>query len=83
VDYYLEDGDFVKIDDITLGYNLSSLPAGISNLRVYLSGQNLHTFTSYSGLDPEVSIGGLNPGHDFRDRYPTTRRFTLGVNVTF
>jgi len=83
VDYYLEDGDFVKIDDVTLGYNLSSLPYGISNLRVYLSGQNLHTFTGYSGLDPEVSIGGLNPGHDFRDRYPTTRRFTLGVNVTF
>lgn len=83
VDYYLEDGDFVKIDDVTIGYNFANLPAGLSNLRVYASGQNLHTFTSYSGLDPEVSISGLNPGHDFRDRYPTTRRFTLGVNVTF
>lgn len=83
VDYYLEDGDYVKIDDITLGYNFDATRFGISNMRVYASGQNLYTFTSYSGLDPEVSIAGLNPGHDFRDKYPTTRTFTLGVNLTF
>lgn len=82
--YYIEDGDYVKIDNITLGYTfgLENMDL-ISNARVYLSGRNLFTFTGYKGMDPEVSTSGMAPGNDPRDKYPTTRTFTLGVNLTF
>lgn len=53
-DYYLEKGDFVKLDNITLGYNFNLNTEYISNLRVYVSGRNIATFTGYSGLDPEL-----------------------------
>jgi len=84
VSYFIEDGDFWKIDNVTIGYNLST--DGISYLqraRVYGSADNLYTFTGYSGFDPDVNFSGLTPGFDNRDRYPTTRRFTLGVQLTF
>ncbi|MCW3807980.1 SusC/RagA family TonB-linked outer membrane protein [Plebeiibacterium marinum] len=91
VSYYVEDGDYLKIDNITLGYNFKTNKIkGIEKLRVYVSGMNLFTFTGYKGIDPEVNrIGsssdedqGLAPGIDHRDQYPTTRSFTFGVNVT-
>lgn len=82
--YYVEDGDFWKIDNITLGYtpNLQKLK-WIKKLRVYGSVSNLVTFTGYSGLDPEVKLSGLTPGIDHIYQYPTTRTFTLGINLTF
>jgi len=55
----------------------------IKNLRIYASGLNLMTITGYKGIDPEVRQTGLDPGNDERDKYPTTRTFTFGVNVTF
>ena len=91
VSYYLEDGDYWKVDNVTLGYTFDqgSLPL-VSNVvtsaRLYLSGHNLLTLTGYKGLDPEVTTrgeDGLSPGNDYRDKYPTTRTFTLGLNVTF
>lgn len=84
VSYFVEDGDFWKIDNVTLGYNVDT--QGISYLqqaRIYASADNLYTITGYSGFDPDVNFSGLTPGFDHRDRYPTTRRFTLGVNFTF
>lgn len=84
VSYYIEDGDFWKIDNVTLGYNIHTSDARMfRKARVYISGSNLATITGYKGIDPEVTRLGLAPGNDDRDKYPTTRTFTLGVNLTF
>lgn len=83
---HLENGDFVKLSSATFGYtfNLSpSMKKYIQKARIYVSGQNLFCITGYSGLDPEVSNNFLTPGVDYRDKYPTTRSFTFGVNVNF
>lgn len=84
VSYYVEDGDYWKIDNVTFGYSVPmSRNNAVKNLRVYASGLNLFTITGYKGIDPEINQTGLYPGNDERDKYPTTRTFTLGVNVTF
>ncbi len=84
VSYYVEDGDYWKIDNATLGYTVKlNNKNTIKNLRFYASGINLVTITGYKGIDPEVKQTGLSPGNDDRDKYPTTRTFTFGVNVTF
>ena len=84
VSYYVEDGDYWKIDNATLGYTFKLINKNIvKNLRVYASGINLLTITGYKGIDPEVRQTGMDPGNDERDKYPTTRTFTFGVNVTF
>lgn len=81
--YYVEDGDFWKIDNITIGYNITRPPAKfIKSARIYASALNTFIFTGYSGVDPEVNRLGLSPGNDDRDRYPNTRTFTLGVNIS-
>lgn len=88
VSHYIEDADYIKIDNVTLGYTLKpNIIRGISNLRIYVSGLNLATFTGYKGIDPEaVSYAGdftFAPGIDHRDKYPTTRTYTIGLNVSF
>jgi TonB-linked SusC/RagA family outer membrane protein len=84
VSYYIEDGDYWKIDNVTLGYNISTgKKKYIQQARVYVAALNLATITGYKGIDPEVNRGGLAPGNDERDKYPTTRTFTMGVNLTF
>lgn len=81
--YYVENGDFWKIDNITLGYNLPIEKMGkLKQLRVYVATLNTFVFTKYKGIDPEVDRGGLQPGNDQRDKYPSTRSFTLGVNLS-
>ena len=83
---HLENGDFVKLANATLGYTVplgQKLGEYIQNLRMYISGQNLFCITGYSGLDPEVSNYFRSPGIDPRDKYPTIRSFTFGLNVTF
>jgi hypothetical protein len=91
-DYYLEPGGFVKLDNVTLGYNFKFNTPLIRNLRIYLTGRNLLTFTKYSGLDPEVNDTGLAPGIDGRGQpnpadgrslYPRTRSFTAGLLIGF
>lgn len=82
-DYYVERGDYLKLDNITLGYNVPLASSAVKQLRVYVSGQNLHTFTAYEGQDPEIGITGLSPGMDFRWIYPSVKTFTFGVNVQF
>lgn len=98
--YYIEDADYWKIDNITMGFNLNK--TGIKNIksaRLYASVLNAFVITSYKGVDPEVSLlngrstvqsgvvqtptAGLDPGMDSQYRYPTTRTFTIGLNVTF
>lgn len=85
VSYYLENGDFVKCSNITLGYNVPiKQNKYITSARVYLAGSNLFTITGYQGLDPELSNSDLlSPGIDWHDKYPSTRTFTFGLNLTF
>ena len=81
--YYVENGDYWKIDNITLGYSFSKINKWIKTLRLYASVNNAITITGYKGIDPEVSTSGLAPSYDTRDSYPHTRAFTFGMNVTF
>lgn len=83
---FVEKGDFIKIKNITLGYTLPesiSQRLKIRNLRVYGSIQNLFTITSYSGLDPEATLGSpLTQGVDWGS-YPNSRNYLLGLGFTF
>ncbi|MEN0052513.1 MAG: TonB-dependent receptor, partial [Mucilaginibacter sp.] len=83
--YYLESGSYVKIDEVTLGYNFKiKNNKFIRNVRVYATGQNLATITGYTGSDPDfVQDTGTGPGVDNRSAYPSTRSFVLGLNVGF
>lgn len=85
VSWYYENGNFVKIDNVTLGYNFNtSAMNNISSFRIYLSGENLLCFTRYKGMDPELT--NSDPwalGIDPRDKYPTIRSFCLGLNINF
>jgi TonB-linked SusC/RagA family outer membrane protein len=83
-DYWLEKGDFLKVDAISLGYTFNkSLIKRLKNLRIYASGRDLFVLTNYSGLDPEVNINGLDPGFEERNAYPKTRTFMLGLQASF
>ncbi|MEL6274480.1 MAG: TonB-dependent receptor, partial [Bacteroidota bacterium] len=84
---FLEKGDFIRLQNATLGYNFNVGNTVFSNLRLYLSGQNLFVITDYSGQDPEVSIskpinGVPSIGIDYT-AYPRARTITLGANVSF
>ncbi|MBA0883468.1 SusC/RagA family TonB-linked outer membrane protein [Flavobacterium undicola] len=82
-DFYLEDGDYFRIKTIQFGYSLPTdiiKKAGLSRTRIYLTGENLFTFTKYTGYDPE--IGGSVMGID-RGFYPQAKTFMLGVNLQF
>ena len=82
VSYYVEKGDYWKIDNLTLGYTIN-FDKWLKSLRVYGTISNLATITGYSGIDPEVGISGLAPGLDDISRYPAARTYTLGVSVKF
>lgn len=73
-DYYVEDGSFLRLDNITLGYTLPGLP-GKSSLRVYATAQNLYLSTKYSGIDPELGNGLDN------NLYPRSRAFVFGLSL--
>jgi TonB-linked SusC/RagA family outer membrane protein len=74
-DWYLENGDYVRLKNLMVGYTFNNLPGNVK-LRVYFSGDNLLTFTKYSGMDPEVGGIGLDGG-----QYPVSRVFSLGVRL--
>ena len=83
----IEDGSFLRLKNVSLGYTLPSRSlrkAGISQMRVYVSADNIWTLTGYSGPDPEVSTRNsvLTPGFDW-SAYPRAFGFTAGVNLTF
>lgn len=84
--YFVEDGSFLRCTDITLGYALPQniiKHVGMSKCRFYASVTNPFIITNYSGFDPEVDVqSGLTPSFDF-NRYPRSRSYVLGVNVTF
>lgn len=83
--FFIQDGSFIRLQNVALGYNLPIKTNYISNARVSLSGQNLFLITKYTGFDPEVNNGGqsnLNRGDDY-DAYPRAKTFTLGLNLGF
>lgn len=83
-DRYLESGSYFRLATLTLGYNFGKLGDWVNNLRIYATCNNVFTITGYKGLDPEVYLGGLTPGVDWRQtQYPRTRTFMVGVNVNF
>ena len=82
-DRYLENGSYVRLSSLTLGYNFGRMNDYIKGLRVYATCNNVFTITGYKGLDPEVNLGGIEPGIDNRQTYPRTRTFMFGVNVNF
>lgn len=85
---YVEDGSFLKINTVSLGYTIPKplvRKVKLSNIRVYATGYNLYTFTNYSGYDPEVntwSNNGLTQGIDW-GAYPSAISFVVGANITF
>jgi hypothetical protein len=88
--YAVEDGSFLRLNNVTLGYSLPRLLISklrMTKVRVYGTVYNALLFTKYSGYDPEVSVtrsgtNALTPGVDFSG-YPKSRTYTAGINVTF
>lgn len=84
--YAVEDGSFLRLNTATIGYTLPhtwTRKVGLSKVRFYVTGYNLFTITGYSGYDPEVNIAtGLTPNID-HDRYPRSRTYTFGAQLTF
>jgi len=83
-DNYLESGSYLRLSSLTLGYTFKKLGGLAQNLQLYATCNNLFTITGYSGIDPEVNLGGLTPGIDYRETfYPHTRSFILGAKINF
>ncbi len=88
-DYFIENGDFFRLQAITLGYSVplnTVKKLGLTRLRFYVTGENLFCITGYKGIDPEVSVPDnvlSSPGIDFFNSYPRPRTFSLGVNIGF
>ena len=85
VSYYLSNGNFFKLSNLTLGYNVPLKENKyIKAARVYLSADNVFTITAYNGLDPELTNSDPTySGIDSRDKYPSIHTYTFGLNVTF
>src|SRR5690606_30538829 len=83
-DYFLEDGDFFKLDNITLGWSPSLTDSWLTRLRIYATVRNAFTITKYTGLDPTtVNITGLEPGIGDLNVYPVVRNYSLGIQASF
>lgn len=79
--YYLEDASFLRLDDITVGYNIRK-KLGFDNIKVSVSAKNLFVLTNYSGTDPEISTSGLSFGLDQYNVYPKTRTISMGLSLS-
>lgn len=83
--YFLENGNYIKLENVTLGYNF--IPKNrklLESVRVYMTAKNLFTLTGYKGNDPSiVSVNGITPGVDINSAYPSATQLTLGVTVRF
>jgi hypothetical protein len=87
----VEDGSFIRLNNLSVGYSLPRSiisKAGMSRARIYVTGNNLHIWTKYSGYDPEVSTSrsseyaALTPGVDYSS-FPRSRSYTIGVDISF
>jgi hypothetical protein len=85
-DRWLEDGSYVRLRNVQLGYSFNDAllnKLGMSGLRIYATGQNLFTITDYSGLDPDVQGNGILERGVDAGNWPSSRIFSLGLNVEF
>ena len=83
-DYYLEKGDYIKLENISLSYNFDVNNINyISSARLYASCSNVFTISKYSGLTPDLEAGGTKPGLDGLNFYPVSRTFTIGAAIKF
>jgi TonB-dependent starch-binding outer membrane protein SusC len=82
-DRFIESGSYLRLDNATLGYSLPLKSQYIRKLRMYASVNNAFVITNYRGIDPEINMGGIEPGIDNNNFYPRTRSFIFGVNVIF
>ncbi len=85
-DRYLENGSYFRLSSFQLGYNFPSklFNGWIRNLQLYGTVNNVFTITGYKGIDPEVDLGGITPGMDWRStRFPHNRSYIIGVKVNF
>lgn len=80
---YLESGSYLRLDNATLGYTLKLTKLKVKTARLYITTNNLFVITKYKGIDPEITLGGIEPGIDNNNFYPKTRSFMLGVNLNF
>ena len=80
-DRYLENGAYFRLASLTLAYNVGKVGKLIDGLRIYATCNNVFTLTGYKGVDPEINLGGLTPGMDWRNStYPRTRSFLFGLS---
>ena len=83
-DRYLENGSFFRLSTLSLAYTFDNFNGWLKSVQVYGTAKNVFTITGYKGLDPDINLGGLEPGLDKRETfYPHTRSFILGVKVNF
>ncbi len=83
-DRFLEKGDYFRLASLNLGYTFRNLAGWAQSLQLYATCNNVFTITGYKGIDPEVNMGGIAPGVDYRwSNYPHTRTYMLGVKVNF
>lgn len=84
-DRFIEKGSYVRLQTLSLSYTFRNcFHDWIQDLTLYGTANNLFTITNYKGLDPEVNLGGIDPGIDYRwNRYPHTRTFMVGVKINF
>lgn len=82
-DRYLESGSYLRLDNATVGYTIKPKTPSIKAIRLYVTANNLFVITNYTGIDPEINIGGLTPGIDNNNYYPKTRTFSFGVSASF
>ena len=80
---YIEDASYLKLDNVSITYDLPVKNRFIHGAKVFLSGQNLLCLTAYKGVDPEVSLTGLTPGIESTSYYPRTSTFSLGATINF
>ncbi len=82
-DRFVESGSYLRLDNATIGYTLKPKVQAIKAVRLFVTANNLFIITDYTGLDPEINIGGLTPGVDNYNYYPKTRSFSFGINASF
>lgn len=83
-DRFIEDGTYIRLQTLSLGYTFKNFNGWLNNLQLYVTMNNVFTITGYKGLDPEVNLGGIDPGVDYRWKtYPHTRTTMIGAKINF
>lgn len=83
-DRFIENGSYVRLQTLTLGYTFNKLGGWLQSIQLYATCNNVFTITGYKGLDPEINLGGIDPGVDYRwSNYPHTRSMIVGAKINF